>query len=247
MSAAKEEAEAQVNALIDEEKWDEALRECRRIADELHEEPGRLPEVLRHVKQDAQQLRAEDTGSSLYLLGEVHLLDGPTFDEDECYRCSSRAAEKGHLLSRFEVGRMIANGLGVRPDEARGFALMVKAAEDGCPAACDWAGTAYEQGHGVQQSYRRAAQWYLRAGTRNHANGDLAFLLRDHPLECTPFGEWREEWHALVPLEVHRAMRSAMLLCRRLCVPTGVARIVAGYVCTEGEEWAELMRKTRGG
>ena len=36
MSFTKEAAEAQVEQLVDEEKWEEALALCRRAADELH-------------------------------------------------------------------------------------------------------------------------------------------------------------------------------------------------------------------
>ena len=74
---------------------------------------------------------------------------------------------------------------------------------------------------------------------------DLANCLRDHPLECAPLGEWRPELTPLVPMEILRAMRATMLLCKRVGVPHGVAVMMAEYVCTEGDEWAELLRKTR--
>ena len=136
---------------------------------------------------------------------------------------------------------MIACGQGVPEDIQRGYALVVEAAEAGCTKAFWVAGNAYEEGYGVQQSYRRAAQWYLKAGTRNDADGDLANLLRDHPLECAPFGEWREGLHALVPLEVRQALRATMLLCKRKQLPRYVALLIASFVCTEGEEWERLV------
>ena len=40
-------------------------------------------------------------------------------------------------------------------------------------------------------------------------------------------------------------MRATMLLCKRVRLPRYVARIIASYVCTEGEEWEEMLRKTR--
>ena len=68
MSFTKEDAEAQVRQLLKEKRWDKALLVCRRVADELHVDPQRLVWVLKHVKLDAEQLRVEDTGSSLSLL-----------------------------------------------------------------------------------------------------------------------------------------------------------------------------------
>ena len=93
----------------------------------------------------------------------------------------------------------------------------------------------------MQQSYRRAAQWYLKA----NRDDELDWAMRSHPLQCAPFGEWRPELSPLVPLEILKAMRTTMLLCKRMRVPHGVARIVVEYVCTEGEEWAELLRNER--
>ena len=69
-----EMAQAQIEQLIKEERWEEALVVCRIIADELHEDPRWLWRVLQHLRLDAEQLRAEDTGSSLWLLGHMHYL-----------------------------------------------------------------------------------------------------------------------------------------------------------------------------
>ena len=202
-----------------------------------------LGAVLRHVKPDAEQLRAEDTGSTLWMLGQTYN-HSMAWDKQEAFRCFSSAAEKGHLLSRWEVGFMTLFGQGVPMDHLRGYALMVKTAEAGCPAAFPFAGSAYEKGWGVQQSYRRAAQWYLRAGTRSGAHLSVASLLRNNrPLQCAPLGEWRPELTPLVPQQILRAMRATMLLCKRMQVPHGVAVIVSEYVCTEGGEWARLFPK----
>ena len=65
--------EGQIRRLMKEGRWDEALLVCRRAVDELHERPSwRLRKVLEHVKLDIHQLRAEDTGSSLWLMGEMY-------------------------------------------------------------------------------------------------------------------------------------------------------------------------------
>ena len=99
MSLTKEQAVALLEQLIDEERWQEALLVCRRIADELHESPQRLDTVLPHERPDPHQLRAEDTGSSLYLLGMMQYWGwgGAAQDREEAFGCYSRAAEKGHL------------------------------------------------------------------------------------------------------------------------------------------------------
>ena len=66
---------------------------------------------------------------------------------------------------------------------------------------------------------------------------ELPELLRQYPLQCAPLGEWQPALHALVPTNVHEAMRATMLLCRRLQLPRYVALLIASYVCTEGDEW----------
>ena len=124
----------------------------------------------------------------------------------------------------------------------RGYALMVEVAQDGCTQAFTEAGRAYQHGWGVQQSNRRAVQWFLKANDSDRVTG----LLRSHPLECAPLGEWEPRWHSLLPREIQQAMRTTMLACKRKKVPHGVAMLIIPYVCTEGEEWAELLRKTRG-
>ena len=241
MSFAKQQADAQLELLRKEERWDEALQLCRRMADELHKQPRfhQLTQVLEQVSPDAEQLRAQDTGSSLWLLGQMHYDGRGGVEEnwEEAFRCFSRAAEKGHLLSRWRVGSMITYGRGVPQDRERGYPLMVEAAEAGCTAAFFFAGAAYEDGIGVQQSYRRAAQWYLKA----NANFFLSPLLRDHPLECAPFGEWRPELTPLVPQEIYQAMCAAMVICKRKQLPRYVSLLIASFVCTEGEEWEALF------
>ena len=230
MSFTAELAEEQVVKLMREERWDEALDVCRRVADELHEEPSRLGEVLEHVSPATEQLRAEDAGSALWLLGFMYLwgYGGVQRHREEAFRCFSRAAGKGHLLSRWRAGYMTVYGYGVPSDEARGYALMVEAAKAGCTEAFYWAGKAYHGGWGVQQSYRRAAQWYLKGKSEG-----LYRFLRDHPLECAPLGEWRPELTSLVPPSILQAMRTAMLVCKRKQLPRYVALLIASYVCTE--------------
>ena len=240
MSFTKEQAEVQLEQLMKENRWEEVLQVYRRMADELHEEPSFVEKALRRVKPDAEQLRAEDTGSSLWLLGMMYYesAGGVVQNwEEEAFLCFSRAAEKGHLLSRWKVGYMTARRLEVPQDRARGHALMLEAAEGGCTEAFYWAGQAYENGWGVQQSYRRAVQWYLKA-----QSSVFALMLRERPLECAPFGEWRPELTPLVPREILQAMRTAMLLCKRLQLPRYVALLIASYVSTEGEEWVQLLR-----
>ena len=145
MSFTMEVAQAQIEQMIKEARWEEALVVCRRMADELHEDPSlELRVVLEHVRSDSEQLRAEDTSSSLWLLGTMHYLGwgGVHVNYEEAFRCFSRATEKGHLLSRFMAGFTIRYGLGVARDAERGHALMVEAAQVGCPAAFFDAGQA---------------------------------------------------------------------------------------------------------
>ena len=49
-----------------------------------------------------------------------------------------------------------------------------------------------------------------------------------------------------MPRQILRAMRATMLLCKRKEVPRDLAQVMVSYVCTEGEEWAQLQRKIGG-
>ena len=250
MSFTREQAEVQLEQLMREGRWGEVLAGCRRIADELHDEPSwQLSSVLDCGKLDAEQLRAEDTGSSLWLLGVMYFegRGGVERNYKEALRCYIRAAEKGHPLSRWKAGYLIQLGAIVVQDIARSYSLIVEAAEAGCSRAWVMAAEAYRKGLGVQQSYRRAAQWYLKANDgRHNLIGILSILRRKYPLECAPLGEWEPRWHPLVPREIRKAMFTTMLVCKRKEVPRDLALLIASYVCTEGQEWKQLLLKTRG-
>ena len=92
MSFTMEQAEAQVEQLMEEGRQDEALAVCRRIADELHEEPEPW-QVLDHVTPDTEQLRAEDTGSSLWLLGQMHYMGRGGMEETRRRPSAATAAQ----------------------------------------------------------------------------------------------------------------------------------------------------------
>ena len=201
-----------------EEKWQEALLVCRRIADEQHKSPQRLREVLRHVKPDAEQLRAEDTGSSWWLLGEMQ-------EAEEAFESYLRAAAKGHALAAYVAGNMLCGGKGIERDTDRATELLLQAAELGHRVALNWAAITYAH------DPRKVAQFYLLLGQSN--DDRLQLLMSRDPLAAAPLGEWEPRWHALVPREMHDAMHTTMLLCKRRKVPHDVAKIIVSFVCTE--------------
>ena len=143
------------------------------------------------------------------------------------------------LQRRFREAHSLVSRHGTGDVAQEAHAMMVELANAGCASAFPWAGNAYLLGYGVKQSYRNAAKWQLKAvkARCGFEEGILLALLRKHPWECTPFGEWGPELTPLVAREVFLAMRMTMLLCKRRGVPRDVAISIVEYVCTEGEEW----------
>ena len=67
----------------------------------------------------------------------------------------------------------------------------------------------------------------------------------NHTRESVPFGDLSPEWRPLVPRQILDAIFAAYLLCVRLRVPHGVARIIATYVFTDGHQWDSTLELYR--
>ena len=214
-----QEEEGVLEEALLEQRWQDALASWRRLADVHHCDPPKMWAVLGAAKIDVAQLLAEDTGSSLFLLGKMLRYGRGGVDEDreQAYACFQQAAAKGHLASLYQQGDMDGDG-----------PLVLQAAQMGCRAAYPWIGYAYTAGHkGMPQDFRQGALWLLRAGL-------IPFeLLAEHPLECAPLGAWTPELAPLVPWWIARAQKQVMLLCKRFQVPRDVALLICSFVCTE--------------
>jgi TPR repeat protein len=73
------------------------------------------------------------------------------------------------------LGNQYLQGLGVRKDPARAFALCKKSAEKGVADAQTDLGQMYLSGNGTGQNYAEAARWFRKAADQGQANA--GFLL----------------------------------------------------------------------
>ena len=104
-----------------------------------------------------------------------------------------RAANQGHEEAQYRLGLMYETGNGVRKNEEEAVKWYNKAAERGHVEARDRAinfnqyqeaeytpgrqyseGCKYYYGNGVEQSYEKAMEWYLKAANRGNAEAQYA-------------------------------------------------------------------------
>ncbi len=104
------------------------------------------------------------------------------------------AAEQGDLESQFNVGQSYRLGLGAEKDEAKAFALMLKAAQGGFAPAQSRIGLAYATGEGVALDPIEAARWF-----------ELAALGGDAPAAAN----WARAKTAMSPAQQSEASRRA--------------------------------------
>ncbi|MBQ7561698.1 MAG: SEL1-like repeat protein [Synergistaceae bacterium] len=89
-----------------------------------------------------------------------------------------READKGHVGSQFELGRIYYNGEGVKRDYKQAYYWYEKAANKGDANAQYRLAELFYSGHGTNQNYYNAAFWFRRAcisNKRNDAEKDSAF------------------------------------------------------------------------
>ena len=205
--------------LIVAERWDDALRLCRKIEEEHHEFPEeQLRIVLRYVELDEQQLEKE---GAFCLLGKLYWYGGRRTRTSivESQRWFQRSAEAGSLLGKLCYAQSLLF-FGPRDGYAAAEDMQLEAAAGGCRVA-------YAPAARILRSrgkFVEAARWYVRAGDRKS--------VEELRKGCTPFGVWHASLHLLVPERVHEQMLATMLLCKRKKVPHGVALMIAEYVCT---------------
>ncbi len=77
-----------------------------------------------------------------------------------------QAADGGFVRSQYTLGKMYADGVGVEPDAARGFALIRRAGEAGLMQAQY---KMYRDGHGVPADAVEANRWWRLAAEQGYA------------------------------------------------------------------------------
>lgn len=84
--------------------------------------------------------------------------------EPKSTETSSREGTEPHLADeQFNLGALYLSGKGVQQDDAKGAALLIKAAEQGHLLAQMSLADLYSCGQGVPQDYKQAAVWYRKA------------------------------------------------------------------------------------
>lgn len=109
----------------------------------------------------------------------------------------SMAAEQGDLEALFNAGQSYRLGLGVDKNEAKAFALLLRAAQGGLAAAQSRIGLAYATGEGVALDPIEAAKWFelaaLGGDTAAAANWDRARKTLS-PAQQTEADRRAQEW-----------------------------------------------------
>jgi len=90
-------------------------------------------------------------------------------NDDEAFRCFSKAAEQGHVKAQYLLGMHYGNGQGVPKDKEKAFYWYTKAAEQGYAEAQGVLGFCYYYGNSVPKDYAKAAEWYTKAAEQGNA------------------------------------------------------------------------------
>ncbi len=111
--------------------------------------------------KNAALLDVNKTHEINYLRGTKEYAKG---NYSSAFKLFSKAVNNSeHAGAQFSLGKMHANGEGVRQDYDEAANWYRKAAEQGYAAAQNSLGSMYEEGKGVQQSYAKGLSWYRKA------------------------------------------------------------------------------------
>lgn len=79
-----------------------------------------------------------------------------------------RSAEQGNTKAQYLLGTMYRVGIGVEPDEYKGFDWCERAAKEGHLEAQFQVGLMYLEGEGVTQNDEKAMEWIWNASDRGY-------------------------------------------------------------------------------
>jgi len=134
------------------------------------------PQQAQELKMIAQEAGQGDVGAELlyglaWLDGRYHLKADPA----KAAHWLRRAARGGHAYAQMTLGKLYAEGRGVKKNPATAVYWWRQAARAGTPEAEYLLGKARLEGNGTQKNPARAVHWLTRAA---HAgNDDARFLL----------------------------------------------------------------------
>ena len=232
----RENLKKTINKLLLKRKpaWRKALPFAIRLVDEYHED-YKLDAILMHVKVEENPL--EGDASSVFLRAYMlyYGLGGAEGNNEEVFRCLSRAAEMGHVFARYLCGLCLCLGLGTAKDNKKGLQMYKSAAEAGCGRASYWMGYILKR----SQQYREAVHYYANAITLQYdCRGRREQLLLDHPVEACIWGQWKPRFleHLQVITPVKEAMMQALFIFRcassPIRLPRHVSYMILAFVCT---------------
>jgi len=120
--------------------------------------------------------RAAAAGNPRGATGLATLSDtgGPPADPAEERALLAKAAETNSAEAQFQLGVMMANGVGGPKDDVAARAMLEKAAAQGHPDALDWLGNFAETGRGGPEDRDAAKSYYEKAAALGNEDAKTA-------------------------------------------------------------------------
>ena len=136
--------------------------------------------ALWHKAAGAGFAPAQHNLAMLLIGGDGSMRDEKTLAADygAAAKWLHKAALQGSPASAYTLGKLYAEGLGVRRSTPRAIAWFTKAAEGGDVRAQYNLGKAYRDGSGAPQNMERAARWFREAAERGYPRAQAALAQR---------------------------------------------------------------------
>ncbi|WAW09869.1 sel1 repeat family protein [Oxalobacter vibrioformis] len=80
---------------------------------------------------------------------------------------AQKGADNGDPRAQLILAYLYENGLGVKEDAQKAFALYTKSANKGETFSMYSLGVMYEEGRGVEKNREKAIEWYQKAASRD--------------------------------------------------------------------------------
>ncbi|WP_038053630.1 tetratricopeptide repeat protein [Thioalkalivibrio sp. ALJ1] len=122
------------------------------------------------IRWFARAADADHAGAHYYLGFLFATGKGTAPDPERSREHYTRAAELGHAQAQYWLGSHLASG---EQDPAAGLKWLVKAAEQGLPAAQYYAGLLHENGQGTARDPAAAARWYTEAAEQGYRHAQV--------------------------------------------------------------------------
>ncbi len=81
-----------------------------------------------------------------------------------------KGMDNGDIPCTFYYGKLLIEGLGIKPDKKEGANHLLKAADAGLPQAMYYVGNCYMKGDGLTKNAGQAVLWYQRAAGKGVSN-----------------------------------------------------------------------------